>query len=140
MQSHAETAFHHSAGVISDDWPSDGNSSGRSTSSFVLPPASTAKEQGIPDVSFILNKGYSGTRSSAGSAVLEGSAQRVEWKGSTSPGSRYVHGNGCLPRKFYYRPTHDHSANFGQKVLQVTQLDEKTLHLHWSHLPACPPF
>ena len=97
MQNHAESAFHHSAGVISDDWVSDSNISGRSTSSFVLPPASTAKERGIPDFSLILNKSRSGTRSLARSAVVEGSSRQVEWKGSTSPGSGYIHGNGCLP-------------------------------------------
>ena len=97
MQGHAETAFHHSTRVISDDWASDSNSSGRSTSPFVLSPASAAKERDIPDVSLILNKGHSGTGSSAGSALVEGSSQRVEWKGSTSPVSRYVHGNRCLP-------------------------------------------
>ena len=42
--------------------------------------------------------------------------------------------------RFYYRPTHDHSTIFGQKVLQITQLGEKMFHLHWSHLPACPHF
>ena len=36
MQSHAESAFHHSAGIISDGWASDSNSSGHSTSSFVF--------------------------------------------------------------------------------------------------------
>ena len=87
MQSHAETAFHHSAGVIPDDWASDSNGSGRSTSSFVLPPAPMAKERGIPDISLIFNKTRSGTRSSAGPAMVEVSFQRVEWKGSTSPGS-----------------------------------------------------
>ena len=97
MQSHAETAFHHSARVIPDDWASDSNGSGRSTSSFVLPPAPMAKERGILDVSLIFNKSRSGTRSSVGPAMVEGSSQRVEWKGSTSPGSGYVHGNGCLP-------------------------------------------
>ena len=40
-------------------------------------------------------------------------------------------------RRFYYRPTHDHSANFDQKVLQVTQLGEKMLLSYWSHLLAC---
>ena len=90
-------AFHHSSGVIRDDWASDSNSLGRSISSFVLPPAPMAKERGISDVSLIFNKGRSGTRSSAGFAVVEGSSQRVEWKGSASSGSGYVHGNGCLP-------------------------------------------
>ena len=56
-----------------------------------------AKERGILDVSLIFNKSRSGTRSSVGPAMVEGSSQRVEWKGSTSPGSGYVHGNGCLP-------------------------------------------
>ena len=79
MQSHAETAFHHSAGVIPDDWASDSNGSGRSTSSFVLLPASTAKERGIPDVSLILNKSHSGTRSSPGFAVAEDHLN--EWNG-----------------------------------------------------------
>ena len=97
MQTHAETAFHHSAGVIPDDWVSDSNGSGHSTSSFVLPPASTAKERGFPDVTLILNKNRSGIKSSSGSAVVERSSQRMEWKGNTSPGSGYVHGNGCLP-------------------------------------------
>ena len=35
-------------------------------------------------------------------------------------------------RRFYYLPTHDHSANCGQKVLQVIQLGEEMLHLYWS--------
>jgi len=39
-----------------------------------LPPASAAKERGIPDISLILNKSCSGTRSLAGSAVVEGSS------------------------------------------------------------------
>ena len=97
LQGHAETAFHHSARVISDDWASDSNGSGHSTSPFVLSSASTAEERDIPDISLILNKGHSGTRSSAGSAVVEGSSQRVEWEGGTSSAPRYVHGNRCLP-------------------------------------------
>ena len=44
LQGHAETAFHHSARVISEDWASDSNSSGHSTSPFVLSSASTAEE------------------------------------------------------------------------------------------------
>ena len=44
LQGHAETAFHHSARVISDDWASDSNGSGHSTSPFVLSSASTAEE------------------------------------------------------------------------------------------------
>ena len=40
-------------------------------------------------------------------------------------------------RRFYYRPTHDHSANLDQKVLQVTLLGEKMLLSYWSHLLAC---
>ena len=75
LQGHVETAFHHSAKVISDDWASDSNGSGYSTSPFVVSSASTAEERDIPDVSLILNKGHSGTRSSAGSAVVEGSSQ-----------------------------------------------------------------
>ena len=38
---------------------------------------------------------------------------------------------------FRSHPTHDHSANYGQEVLQVTQLGEEMLHLYWSHSPAC---
>ena len=97
LQGHAETAFHHSARVISDDWASDSNGSGHSTSPIVLSSASAAKEQDILDISLILNKGHSGTRSSAGSAVVEGSSQRVEWEGNTSSVPRCVHGNRCLP-------------------------------------------
>ena len=37
--------------------------------------------------------------------------------------------SGSTFRRFYYRPTHDHSANFGRIVLQVTQLGEKMLHI-----------
>ena len=37
-------------------------------------------------------------------------------------------------RRFYYRPTHDHSANFGQKVLQVTQLGEKMFFVYIAHI------
>ena len=44
LQGHAETAFHHSARVISDDWASDSNSSGHSTSPFVLSSSSMAEE------------------------------------------------------------------------------------------------
>ena len=36
-------------------------------------------------------------------------------------------------RRFYYRPTHDHSANFDWKVLQVTQLGEKCC-FHIGHI------
>ena len=97
LQGHAETAFHHSARVISDDWASDSNGSGHSTSPFVLSSVSTAEERDIPDISLILNKGHSGTRSSVGSAVVEGSSQQVEWEGSTSSAPRYVHGNRCFP-------------------------------------------
>ena len=41
-------------------------------------------------------------------------------------------------RRFYYRPTHDYSANFGRKVLQVTQLGEKMLHI--GHICLHVPF
>ena len=37
--------------------------------------------------------------------------------------------SGSTFRRFYYRPTHDHSAKFGRIVLQVTQLGEKMLHI-----------
>ena len=31
-------------------------------------------------------------------------------------------------RRFYYHPTHDHSANFGWKFLQVSQLGEERFY------------
>ena len=45
------------------------------------------KNEAFSDISLIFNKTRSGTRSSAGPAMVEVSFQRVEWKGSTSPGS-----------------------------------------------------
>ena len=70
-------------------------SSGRFTSFFVLSSASMAKEQDILNVSLILNKGHSRTRSSAGSAVIE-IIPTSGMESSTSSVPRYVHGNTWL--------------------------------------------
>ena len=85
LQGHAETAFHHSVRVILDDWVSDSNSLDRYTSPFVLLSASMVKEQAISDVPLIHNKGHSGTRSSAVTAVAEGSSIGVERQYFSSP-------------------------------------------------------